>query len=126
LNAILSGLSESEKEKVGQCTSAKELWEKLQNAYSEESLLSTMEAKHVDQEYEDDQKEEPSKGEVASKETNESQHRPNKHVAESDEEESNSEKVKSSEETQLQKFKKKIMMKELEKTCYTVEYKYEI
>jgi hypothetical protein len=37
--SILSGLLDSEKVKVGQCTSAKELWDKLQDIYAKEATL---------------------------------------------------------------------------------------
>jgi len=39
MNVILSGLVDYEKSKVGQCTSTKELWEKLQDLYAKRATL---------------------------------------------------------------------------------------
>jgi hypothetical protein len=39
LDFILEGLPDSVKDKVGQCSSAKELWDKLHNLYFEESPI---------------------------------------------------------------------------------------
>jgi hypothetical protein len=52
----LEWLIRFKKVKVGQCTSAKEIWDKLQYIYTKESLLITMETNLVDQECEDNQK----------------------------------------------------------------------
>jgi hypothetical protein len=52
MDAILDGLPDSVKFKVGQCSSTKELWDKLHNLYFKESPLIT-EPKHVDQDKED-------------------------------------------------------------------------
>jgi hypothetical protein len=52
MDAILDGLPDSVKVKVGQCSSAKELWDKLHNIYFKEYPLIT-EPKHVDQDKED-------------------------------------------------------------------------
>jgi hypothetical protein len=53
MDAILDGLPDSVKVKVGQCSSAKEIWDKLHNIYSKESLLVITEPEHVDQDKED-------------------------------------------------------------------------
>ena len=41
IDSIISGLSDSVKFKVGQCTPTKELWEKLQNMYIIEKVIET-------------------------------------------------------------------------------------
>jgi hypothetical protein len=41
MDFILEGLSDPVKDKVGQCSSAKEIWDKLHNFYSKESHLIT-------------------------------------------------------------------------------------
>jgi hypothetical protein len=41
MDAILDGLPDSVKVKVGQCSSTKEIWDKLHNLYYKESLLAT-------------------------------------------------------------------------------------
>ena len=61
VNSVLSFLSNSKKFKVEQCTSTKELWDKLKNIYSKESLLMAIEPKHVDQDKEQPKKETVSK-----------------------------------------------------------------
>jgi hypothetical protein len=53
MDAILDGLSDSVKFKVGQCSSAKEIWDKLHNFYSKGSLLAITKPEHVDQDKED-------------------------------------------------------------------------
>jgi hypothetical protein len=40
MDFILEGLPDSVKEKVGKCSSAKELWDKLHNIYFEESPIT--------------------------------------------------------------------------------------
>jgi hypothetical protein len=52
MDSILDGLHDSVKVKVGQCSSTKEIWDKLHNLYFKESPLIT-EPKHVDQDKED-------------------------------------------------------------------------
>jgi len=52
MDSIMDTLSDSIKFKVGQCPSAKELWDKLHNIYFKESPLIT-EPKHVDQDKQD-------------------------------------------------------------------------
>jgi hypothetical protein len=42
MNSILSGLVDSEKSKVGQCTSTKELWDKLQDIYAKQGALDML------------------------------------------------------------------------------------
>jgi len=46
MDIILDGLSDSVKDKIRKCTSAKELWDKLQENYTKETM----------QEYAEDQK----------------------------------------------------------------------
>jgi hypothetical protein len=41
MDGILDALPDSVKFKVGQCSSAKEIWDKLHNLYSKESPLTT-------------------------------------------------------------------------------------
>jgi hypothetical protein len=53
MDAILDGLSDLVKVKVGQCSSTKEIWDKLHNLYSKGSLLVITEPEHVDQDKED-------------------------------------------------------------------------
>jgi hypothetical protein len=53
MDSILDGLSYSVKVKVGQCSSSKEIWDKLHNLYSMGSLLVIIEPEHVDQDKED-------------------------------------------------------------------------
>jgi hypothetical protein len=48
MDFILEGLSDQVKDKVGQCSSTKELWDKLHNLYSKESPLIT-EPEHANQ-----------------------------------------------------------------------------
>jgi hypothetical protein len=42
MNSILSGLVDSEKSKVGQCTSTKEIWDKLQDLYAKQGALDML------------------------------------------------------------------------------------
>ena len=42
IRAIMSGLSDSDKNKVGQCLTVKDIWNKVQSLYSNESLLTTI------------------------------------------------------------------------------------
>jgi hypothetical protein len=53
MDAILDGLLDLVKVKVGQCSSSKEIWDKLHNLYYKESLLVIIELEHVDQNKED-------------------------------------------------------------------------
>jgi hypothetical protein len=46
MDFTLEGLSDPIKVKVGQCSLAKEIWNKLHNFYSKESLLVITEPKH--------------------------------------------------------------------------------
>jgi hypothetical protein len=39
MDFIMEGLPDLVKEKVGKCSSAKEIWDKLHNLYSEESSI---------------------------------------------------------------------------------------
>jgi hypothetical protein len=48
MDLIWEGLFDSVKEKVGKCSLAKELWEKLQNIYSKKYHPITR-PKHIDQ-----------------------------------------------------------------------------
>jgi hypothetical protein len=52
MDDILDTLSDLVKVKVGQCSSSKELWDKLHNLYFKESPRITN-PKHVDQDKED-------------------------------------------------------------------------
>jgi len=56
---------------VGHCTSGKEIWEKIQNLYSKESLFMTIGKKLVDIKYKYDKEKEPPKREIVSKKSNE-------------------------------------------------------
>jgi len=53
MDFILEVLLDSVKNKVGQCSSSKDIWDKLHNIYSKESLLIIIEPEHVDQNKED-------------------------------------------------------------------------
>jgi hypothetical protein len=53
MDDILDTLSDLVKVKVGQCSSSKELWDKLHNLYSKKSLISTTKPEHVHQDKED-------------------------------------------------------------------------
>jgi hypothetical protein len=52
MDFILEGLCDSTKDKVGQCSSAKELWDKIHNLYFKESHSIT-EPEHANQNKED-------------------------------------------------------------------------
>jgi CO dehydrogenase/acetyl-CoA synthase beta subunit len=52
MDFILEGLPDSVKDKVGQCSSTKELWDKLHNLYFKESHSIT-EPEHANQNKED-------------------------------------------------------------------------
>jgi hypothetical protein len=53
MDTIMDGLLDSVKVKVGQCSSAKDLWDKLHNLYSMGSLLVITKPDHADQNKED-------------------------------------------------------------------------
>jgi len=53
MDVMLDGLSDSIKVKVGQYSSTKEIWDKIHNFYSKESLLVITEPEHADQDKED-------------------------------------------------------------------------
>ena len=50
----MSGLSDSDKNKLGQCMTTKKIWNKVQSLYSNEYLLTTI---HVNQRSKEDEQE---------------------------------------------------------------------
>jgi predicted metal-dependent peptidase len=53
MDSILDGLPDLVIVKVRQCSSAKEIWDKLHNTYSKEYILKTTDLEHVDRDIED-------------------------------------------------------------------------
>jgi hypothetical protein len=52
MDAILDALNDLVKVKMGQCSSTKEIWDKIKNLYYKESHLATKNLEHVDQDKE--------------------------------------------------------------------------
>ena len=55
MDTIMDGLPDLVQVKVGQCSSNKEIWDKIHNLYSNGSLLAIIDPEHDNQDKEDDE-----------------------------------------------------------------------